>query len=107
MAQVKLNEGGRPLVETAFNFTHFHVYDTVERPDEIDVLDEMAFAETEFALSADFSLNTGNNAQVGLTLSGKGEVLCREQMQAISGYYAATLTAMARESSGQYHLQPL
>jgi amino acid adenylation domain-containing protein len=106
MAQVKIDQGGRALFETAFNFTHFHVLDAVQSRSEMEVLDEAVFVRTEFALTADFSLK-GAGAQVHLNLIGSGEALSREQLESISGYYATALTALADEPSGRYELKSL
>ena len=106
MAQVKIDQGGRSLFETCFNFTHFHVLDGVQRRNEIQVLDEQAFVRTEFVLTADFSLK-GPDARVHLMLIGNGEVLSREQLESIGGYYAAALAALANEPSERYELKSL
>lgn len=106
MAQVKIDQGGRTLFETCFNFTHFHVLDGVQRSNEIDVLDEQAFVRTEFVLTADFSLK-GPDARVHLMLIGNGEALSREHLESIGGYYAAALTALADEPSARYELKSL
>ena len=106
MAQVKIDQGGRALFETCFNFTHFHVLDGVQRSNEIDVLDEQAFVRTEFVLTADFSLK-GPDARVHLMLIGNGEVLSREHLETIGGYYATALAALADEPSERYELKSL
>lgn len=106
MAQMRINEGGEPLFETSFSFTHFHVYDSFERPDGVEVLGQTGFAETEFALGADFYLTT-QTFQVGLSLILDAQVFSSEQVEAIRGYYSAALLAMAQEPAGRYDLQPL
>ncbi|HXQ71731.1 MAG TPA: amino acid adenylation domain-containing protein, partial [Pyrinomonadaceae bacterium] len=106
MAQVKIDQGGRALFETCFNFTHFHVLDGVQRSNEIEVLDQQAFVRTEFVLTADFSLK-GSDARVHLTLIGDGEVLSREHLESIGGYYTAALTALADEPAERYELKSL
>ncbi|HEX5885415.1 MAG TPA: condensation domain-containing protein, partial [Pyrinomonadaceae bacterium] len=106
MAQMKINEGGQPLFETSFSFTHYHVYETFESPAGMEILEETGFAETEFALGADFNLNT-RTSQIGLTLTSNAEVLSAEQMEAIRGYYSAALSAMAQEPTARYDVQSL
>jgi amino acid adenylation domain-containing protein len=105
MAQVKIDQGGRTLFETAFNFTHFHVLDGVQSSN-ITVLDDTGFVRTEFALTADFSLK-GPDAHVHLNLIGNGEAVSREQLESIGGYYAVALAALAEAPSGHYELTPL
>ena len=106
MAQMRINEGGEPLFETSFNFTHFHVYDTFERPDGVEILGQTGFAETEFALGADFNVNT-ETFQIGLSLNLSTDAFSWGQAEAIRGYYSATLLAMAQEPAARYDQQSL
>lgn len=101
MAQMRINQGGQQLFETAFNYTHFHVYEDFETQSGIEVLDHSDFAETEFAFGADFSLDA-LSTRIELSLTGNGEVLNSEQMAAISSYYAAALQAMVDEPHQRY-----
>jgi amino acid adenylation domain-containing protein len=104
MAQIKIDEGGRPLFDTIFNFTHFHVLDVVETADDFDVLDGIGFGETDFTLAVDFNLDTAKS-QINLVLTGAG--LPRAQMSAMAGYYAAALNAIAEDPHAGYDSQPL
>ncbi|HSE18766.1 MAG TPA: amino acid adenylation domain-containing protein [Pyrinomonadaceae bacterium] len=106
MAQIKIDAGGRTLFDTSFNFVSFHIYQSFEQPDGIEVIDEFDFGRTDFTFSADFDLNT-SNSQISLTLSGKGEALSREQIEAIAGYYSAALNAIAANPQARYELQAL
>ena len=105
MAQIKIDQGGRALFETAFNFTHFHILDAADGS-EIELLDSEAFVRTEFSLTADFALK-GPDANVHLTLIANGEALTREQVESIGGYYATALTALAGEPAARYELKSL
>ena len=104
MAQAKINEGGRPLFDTIFNFTNFHVLDVFDTVSGIDVLDQIHFAETDFALAIDFNLDVGKG-QLSLALTGKS--LSTEQMEAIGGYYSAALNALVENPQARYDLQTL
>src|SRR6185369_16761640 len=106
MAQVKVDQGGRELFDTVFNFTHFHVLDAVQKSSEIKVVDDAAFVRTEFALTADFSLK-GPDAEVHLTLIGNGDVLTREQLESIGGYYSVALAALVEDPAARYDLKSL
>jgi amino acid adenylation domain-containing protein len=106
MAQMKIDQGGQPLFETIFNYTHFHVYQTVAKMEGVEVLGEAGSGDTGFTLVADFGLDL-SSSQVTLLLTGRGGELGAEQMEAISGYYTAALAAMASEPSGRYELQHL
>jgi amino acid adenylation domain-containing protein len=106
MAQMRINQGGQPLFETIFNFTHFHVYQAVAEIDGIEVLSEVGSGDTGFTLVADFGLDV-NSSQVTLLLTGRSSELGGEQMEAIGGYYTAALTAMASEPAARYERQHL
>ena len=106
MAQIKIDAGGQPLFDTSFNFVSFHIYHSFEQPDGIEVIDEFDFGRTDFTFSADFDLNT-SNSQISLTLSGKGQVLSRAQVEAIAGYYSAALNAISENPHARYELQAL
>ncbi|HXQ72015.1 MAG TPA: amino acid adenylation domain-containing protein, partial [Pyrinomonadaceae bacterium] len=106
MARMRINEGGEPLFETAFSFTHYHVYDSFEYPNGVEIVEETGFAETEFALSADFNLNS-QNFQVNLSLNVSAEAFNWEQCESIRGYYSAALAAMAEKPAARYDLQSL
>jgi len=104
MAQIKIDEDGRPLFDTIFNFTHFHVLDVVDTSEGLDVLDQIGFGETDFVLAVDFNVDTGNS-RINLALTGAG--LPGEQMRALAGYYSAALNAIVADPHAGYDLQPL
>ena len=94
LAQIKTDQGGHTLFDTLFSFTHFHVLDVFDKTAGFDVLEQIALGETDFVLVVNFNVNT-SNSQLGLNLSGKGDSLSREQIEAIGGYYLAALNAIA------------
>jgi amino acid adenylation domain-containing protein len=94
-------EHGGALFETAFNFTHFHVYHTLRGIDEVTILDGSASDQTYFPLTAQFTLdpNTGD-IQLGLEFST--DHLCDQQVEAIGGYYQAVLRSMSEDLRSRY-----
>jgi amino acid adenylation domain-containing protein len=94
MAQIQRDQGGRPLFETVFNFTNFHVFQSLEELGDLEVLEASLFAETNLTFWANFSMST-SSPLVNLTLNADGNQLSSEQMEAISGYYARALEQMA------------
>ncbi|MDW5329219.1 non-ribosomal peptide synthetase [Plantactinospora sp. KLBMP9567] len=88
----------RPVVETAFNFTHFHVYRSLEQAG-IEVLDDDLFDRTGLPLLADFSADP-------LTGSIRATLNCTdlppEQVTAIAGYYRECLADLADRPEGRY-----
>ncbi len=149
LVEIQKQQGRRALFETVFNFTHFHVYqslllqypqtDQKERksltppptsPDTDDgtrpvpnrssdfalgvgtpasgmqVLGGGGFQETNFALTAHFSLDL-ISAQICLSLAGSVATMSREQIEAIGDYYALALSSLADEPQKPYALLPL
>lgn len=106
MARIQRDRDGRPLFETVFNFTHFHVYQTLQEFTEVEVLSERGFANSNYDFWADFSLDL-SNTQVRLGLTAYGDQLCDQQLDAISGYYEKALTLMASNPLARYELESL
>src|ERR1043166_5140798 len=56
LAEMQRRLGTGHLFETAFNFIHFHVYESVSRFEEMQPLSADTFEQTNHALTASFSL---------------------------------------------------
>ncbi|MEP0752187.1 amino acid adenylation domain-containing protein [Trichocoleus sp. Lan] len=93
------------LFETAFNFTHFHVYESVLGLANIEILDAAFFEKTNFALIANFVLNpVSDRVQVKLEYQASFSL---QEREAIRGYYAKTLEVMASQPTARYELSTL
>ncbi len=106
LAEIQRIGGGQPLFETAFNFTHFHVYQGLLGYQGIEILSGQFVAPTNFTLLADFGLDL-TTKQINFTLSYDTGELCEEQIIAISGYYTEALTAMATSPTARYEAHSL
>ncbi|HEY0737680.1 MAG TPA: amino acid adenylation domain-containing protein, partial [Herpetosiphonaceae bacterium] len=106
MAEMQRLLGGQPLFETMFNFVHFHVYERLQGVGQLAVLDSRAFAQTNFTLSADFSLDL-TTTDVRLAVSCNPDEIGPEQLHAIATYYAQALTALALTPDSRYETAPL
>ncbi|WP_304511257.1 non-ribosomal peptide synthase/polyketide synthase [Desulfopila sp. IMCC35008] len=95
LTEIQRSFNGRTLFESAFNFTHFHVYEKLlALDDSIQVLDEQFFEQTNFVLGVDFGLDPVSG-QISLDLDYNGLELAVDQVRAIAGYYSRALEAMA------------
>ncbi|MEW5860344.1 MAG: amino acid adenylation domain-containing protein [Cyanobacteriota bacterium] len=94
------------LFETAFNFTHFHVYQGVLGLENIQFLEGKFFEETNFALMAEFGLNP-ISSQIQLKLKYKAAEFSQAEIEAIGRYYAKTLELMASQPLESYELSSL
>ena len=106
LAQIQREQGGQPLFEAIFNFTHFHVYQRLGELPRLRLLGGEGFARTNFALVANFSL-APTVGQVRLYLECNNSQISAEQLEAIGGYYARTLAAMAATPTARYEQQSL
>ena len=106
LAQIQRKQGGQPLFETAFNFMHFHVYHRLDESSQLRIVEGKAFAQSNLALVAHFSQALASK-QVQLRLECNDSRFEDEQIEAIGGYYARTLTAMASAPHTRYEQQCL
>jgi hypothetical protein len=58
LSQIQLENGGRALFDTCFNYVHFHVLEELAGLDELEVLGTGGVADTNFALLVNFQLST-------------------------------------------------
>ncbi|HEX7313565.1 MAG TPA: amino acid adenylation domain-containing protein, partial [Pyrinomonadaceae bacterium] len=105
LAQFQLDTNGparaRPLFETCFNYTHFHVFQSLEGFGELEVLGGTGVAETEFAVMANFDVDL-RHSLVELLMICDTTQLRAEQIEVLADYYLATLEAMAGDPRGRY-----
>ncbi len=106
MVQMQRDNGGQALFDVAFNFTHFHVYESLRELSGVKVLGGNNFAETNLKLWAGFSLDL-STTQIRLSLQSEGRQIPAEQLKEIGGYYARTLAAMARNPHERYERRAL
>ncbi|BAY50137.1 amino acid adenylation domain-containing protein (plasmid) [Scytonema sp. HK-05] len=107
LAEIQRSLGSEsPLFETAFNFTHFHVYEQVLGLDNLQLLGGKFFEQTNFTFLAQFSVSP-NSSEVALNLKYDPCELCSEQINRISDYHLRVLAAMANQPQGRYELHSL
>jgi amino acid adenylation domain-containing protein len=95
LAELQRGNGEQQLFEVAFNFIHFHVYQSIDQFKHVEVMGAEFIEETNFALMTHFILDS-TDSPVQLRLDYDGRELCGRQVEAIAGYYVETLEAMAR-----------
>jgi len=101
LAEIQDLLGGQSLFETAFNFTHFHVYRGISQFPNIRVLGETGYDETNFTLLANFAMH-GISGRIQLRLDYDRAVLSDPQIEALEGYYLRALTAIAGDPVARY-----
>jgi len=85
---------GRPLFDTLFNFTHFHVYERLGRLPGLTVLGSWGTEQTYFPLTAQFNVNEISH-RVSLFFDYPRADLGTREVEAIVARYARVLEAVA------------
>ncbi|BCL83211.1 non-ribosomal peptide synthetase [Ktedonobacteria bacterium brp13] len=110
LSEIQKHQGRHALFEIVFNFIHFHVYQSLmevgTHEDEMQILGSSGFEETNFALTANFSLDLVTS-QIRLSLLGRTAELSIEQIEAIGEYYELALSSIANEPDRHYAFQSL
>ena len=101
MSELKRMVGGRALSETLFYFTHYHVYQSLQKFKELEVLGGQLYEETSFVIASNFRIDPFTS-RVYLTLKCDGTQLSREQVNVISGYYHKVLELMATQPNSRF-----
>ncbi len=96
----------QPLVETVFNYTHFHVYQTLQTFKGLEVLGARGFGETHFTLRSEFNLNHASDC-IQLDLECNLNQIGEAQLETIGGYFIKTLTAMSTQPFERHESQCL
>ncbi|WP_073920060.1 amino acid adenylation domain-containing protein [Streptomyces sp. CB00455] len=101
LPEIMRRTGGSELFESFFNYTRFHVEDTVARQGDVVVLEAEGTAPTNFPFGAEFAAGSSDE-QLTLGLRYDAGQFHEEQIAAFHGYYAAVLAAMADDPDGRY-----
>jgi amino acid adenylation domain-containing protein len=102
MAELQKERSGQQLFEAAFNFTHFHVYESLGEISDVEVLGAISHAATNFTLGTNFSLSIGDNSRLALTLHCDVAAIGDELADALSDSYELVLKSIAGEPRSRY-----
>jgi microcystin synthetase protein McyA len=108
LSELQRRYGVQTLLETQFNFVHFHTLENVLHSGHVDVIqpDTKSVEESNYTLDASFSLNPATRV-LRFSIKYDAAELGDAQMIAIAGYYAQTLEAIARAPHARHDLQSL
>ncbi|MCA0756969.1 amino acid adenylation domain-containing protein [Paenibacillus sp. N4] len=105
LAQIQQDSGGSPLYEVIFNYTNFHILDSLQDLDDFHVLEFSERTYNNFAMSVEFRLDRSDHLQ--LLLQWDEAQFCEEQMALISGYYRKALESVVQAPMARYEDQDL
>ncbi|HEX6862238.1 MAG TPA: condensation domain-containing protein, partial [Thermoanaerobaculia bacterium] len=94
LAEIQRMAGGRPLIDTVFNFVHFHVYEGLSGLRGLEVVSREGFEEANFPFAAVFSLGQADGP-VQLRFDVRPDFAGR--VADVQGTYERTLAALAAD----------
>ncbi len=100
LAEIQTVAGG-VLFDTLFNFVHFHVYQGLLQTPGVELLDWSGYEEVDTPFGANFQLDPAGD-QLMLRLSWRDRELDPRQVDALAGWYARALEAMATASETRH-----
>jgi amino acid adenylation domain-containing protein len=92
LAEIQRMMGGQPLIDTVFNFIHFHVYEGLRGLQGLELVTRQGYEKATFPFAAVFSLARADGP-VQLRFDIRAEFL--DQGSVIQGVYERTLAALA------------
>ncbi|MGZ4964422.1 MAG: amino acid adenylation domain-containing protein, partial [Limisphaerales bacterium] len=101
LAEMQRRMGGVSLFETAFDMVHFHVYEKVLQNRAVTFVEDKFFESTNFPFFAFFQVDPAT-LEISLRFDFQPAEIGQEQIQALAGYYAATLEAIATDPTSRY-----
>jgi amino acid adenylation domain-containing protein len=96
----------QPLVESVFNYTNFHVYESLQSLKDLEVLGARGFGETHFTLRSEFNLNHASDC-IQLDLECDLTQISHAQLETIGTYFQETLSVMSSQPLARYESQCL
>jgi non-ribosomal peptide synthetase component F len=103
LAELMRKRGRLPLFDTVFNFTYFHIYEGLNKLENLKVLNAYASEHTYFDLTVQFNLDhSTSEPQLRLALDYRTSRFAEAQMLKIGSYYLSTMTAMIKDPHSDY-----
>ncbi|MEK4058482.1 MULTISPECIES: non-ribosomal peptide synthetase [unclassified Paenibacillus] len=106
MAHIQRDQGGQPLFETVFNYTHFHVAEKLLRLPELELTDMDTVLETDFPLRAEFSRDIATG-HVRFELHYNACILSERLVGEVAGYYQKAFDCLLSNRHARYLHQDL
>ncbi len=96
LAEIQRLHGGRPLFESAFNFLHYHVYQSLGGISGLEVLGRTGYEETNFPLTTHFQLEPATGRLI-LGHNFREDEIDAADVERIRRYTLRALEAMAAD----------
>jgi amino acid adenylation domain-containing protein/thioester reductase-like protein len=101
LVEIQRDLGLRRLSETSFYYTNYHIVENLSEIPSFEVLEQLSYEETSFALVANFDLSP-LTSEITLDLAYDRTELPLEQIQLIGGHYERAIASMASDPFANY-----
>jgi amino acid adenylation domain-containing protein len=106
LAEMQRVTGRNPMLEIAFNYTHFHAVNGVLGAQGIEILEDQAVSETNFPFLVDFNLDPDSNV-LQAAIKYDRALFDEDQIGLIAGYYVRAMHLMAVQPGACHASSPL
>ncbi|MGG2480747.1 amino acid adenylation domain-containing protein [Brevibacillus borstelensis] len=100
----KEHSSGQPLFDVVFNYTHFHIAESLHSVPNVEIINAAQSDYTYVPLTAQFTVDI-NTSQVLFALDFETDELTEDQVETIGRYYQNVLEAMAENPLGRHEIQ--
>src|SRR5262249_51903634 len=106
LAEMQRVTGRNPIMEVAFNYTHFHGVKGVLGAQGIEILENLAVSETNFPFLVDFDLDPESNL-LQAAIKYDRALFDDDRIGLIAGYYVRALDLLGRQPDTSHAFSPL
>ncbi|MEW6734741.1 MAG: amino acid adenylation domain-containing protein, partial [Acidobacteriota bacterium] len=107
LAEIQRIRGGGTFFDTAFNFTHFHIYQYLQEINELEILHAYASDQTYFDLTAQFNLDHHcTTPLIKLWLDYRNTEIGEDLIEIISKCYERVLVSVVTNFDTPIRLLP-
>ena len=106
LVELQRTLGLRQLFDTVFNYTHFHVAQSLSTLPGIEVLGAWGMPRSHYTLRGEFSRNPFTG-EVQFELNFNGSLIPIEQVQQIANCYTRVFQAMVEHPNESHHVETL
>jgi hypothetical protein len=106
LVELQRSLGLRQLFDTVFNYTHFHVAQSLSALPGIEMLGAWGMPRSHYTLRAEFSRNPFTG-EMQLDLNFNGSLIPMEQVQQIADCYTRVFQAMVEHPNDSHYIESL
>lgn len=101
LAQIQRDNKDFSLLNTSFNYTNFHVYESLNQLKDFEIIEIKETTNTNFPLDVDFSLSSTQD-ELRLILEWDNSVYSEQQISSMYNYYLLVLEKIYAETQNKH-----